>query len=124
MQTTILSLAIRGPKGSYQVSGPRIHYHIAISCYSHAAFLLLFGAWRVGAAAVFAHFMASNSHDYTIADWTSEIQQAQASHIDAFALNMAYAEDDDQSIANVFQVASSLGFRLFFSFDYAGNGPW
>lgn len=66
----------------------------------------------------------SNSHDYTIADWTSEIQLAKAAHIDAFALNIAYAEGDEQSIANVFQVASSLGFKLFFSFDYAGNGPW
>jgi len=86
--------------------------------------VLQFGAWRAEAAAVFAHFMVSNSHAYTTADWTSEIQLAQAAHIDAFALNIAYAEGDDQSIANAFQVASSLGFRLFFSFDYAGNGPW
>lgn len=31
---------------------------------------------------------------------------------------------NDNSIANAFAAAESLGFKLFFSFDYAGNGPW
>ncbi|KAF6827578.1 alpha-glucanase [Colletotrichum musicola] len=62
---------------------------------------------KTNAAAVFAHFMA------------------QEAHIDAFALNMAYDDPtNEDSVAAAFQHASSLGFQLFFSFDYAGNRPW
>ncbi|KAJ5605270.1 carbohydrate-binding module family 24 protein [Penicillium lagena] len=46
-------------------------------------------------------------------------------HIDAFALNMAYADPTNEpALAMAFPVAEALGFRLFFSFDYAGGGPW
>ncbi|OHE92970.1 glycosyl hydrolase family 71 [Colletotrichum orchidophilum] len=38
---------------------------------------------------------------------------------------MAYGDPtNENSVAAAFQHASSLGFQLFFSFDYAGNGPW
>ncbi|KAK1847219.1 alpha-glucanase [Colletotrichum chrysophilum] len=77
------------------------------------------------AQAVFAHFMITNSANYTADDWLDDIAKAKAAHIDAFALNMAYGDPtNEKSVANAFQHASSLGFQLFFSFDYAGNGPW
>jgi hypothetical protein len=31
---------------------------------------------------------------------------------------------NDASISAIFSVAESKGFKLFFSFDYAGRGPW
>ncbi|GIJ85114.1 hypothetical protein Asppvi_003970 [Aspergillus pseudoviridinutans] len=50
---------------------------------------------------------------------------AMEAHIDAFALNIAAGwAGNDVQIANAFTAANSLGFKLFFSFDYAGNGPW
>jgi hypothetical protein len=46
-------------------------------------------------------------------------------HLDAFALNMAYGDTlNDDQVPTAFSVAESLGFQLFFSFDYAGNGAW
>lgn len=53
------------------------------------------------------------------------MKSAQQAHIDAFALNMAYDDPTNEpSLVQAFQVANSLGFQLFFSFDYAGNGAW
>ncbi|KAK3374697.1 glycoside hydrolase [Podospora didyma] len=86
--------------------------------------VILLRASLAHTTAVFAHFMVSNTHSYTTADWNNDIQLAQAAHIDAFALNLTYNEGDDQSVAAVFNAASALGFKLFFSFDYAGNRPW
>ena len=38
---------------------------------------------------------------------------------------MAYADPaNDIVLPQVFATADSLSFKLFFSFDYAGNGPW
>lgn len=38
---------------------------------------------------------------------------------------MAHGEaTNEKSVADAFTVAESLGFKLFFSFDYAGNGAW
>ncbi len=38
---------------------------------------------------------------------------------------MAYNEGSDSvSIAKAFDAAEGKGFKLFFSFDYAGKGPW
>lgn len=46
-------------------------------------------------------------------------------HIDAFALNIANDESTtDTSLGNAFLAAENVGFSLFFSFDYAGNGAW
>lgn len=45
--------------------------------------------------------------------------------IDAFALNIAADKEyNAQQIDNAFAAAASRGFQVFFSFDYAGNGPW
>lgn len=69
----------------------------------------------------------ANAQNYTQNDWKNEIQVAVDAHIDAFALNMAYNPDETyyyQILLDAFGAASTLGFKLFFSFDYAGNGPW
>ncbi|KGO69674.1 Glycoside hydrolase, family 71 [Penicillium italicum] len=80
---------------------------------------------QANAKAVFAHFMVTNSENYTASDWQSDFKLAQNAHIDAFALNMAWEDKtNDASVAMAFTAAEAEGFRLFFSFDYAGNGPW
>jgi hypothetical protein len=67
----------------------------------------------------------TNSANFTVSDWESDIQLAQEAGIDAFALNMAYADPANSGgLSDAFTAAESLGFQLFFSFDYAGNGPW
>ncbi|GKZ35913.1 hypothetical protein AbraIFM66950_006748 [Aspergillus brasiliensis] len=77
------------------------------------------------ARAVFAHFMVTNSENYTVTDWEHDMKMAQNAHIDAFALNMAYLDKtNDASVAMAFTAANSVGFKLLFSFDYAGNGAW
>jgi hypothetical protein len=44
---------------------------------------------------------------------------------DAFALNVAAGDaNNGAQLDNAFAAADSAGFHLFFSFDYAGNGPW
>lgn len=50
---------------------------------------------------------------------------AKEAHIDAFALNMAQGWPQNiQALNMAFQAATNTGFKLFFSFDYAGNGSW
>lgn len=56
-----------------------------------------------------------------------QMTDAVSAGIDAFALNIAYDDDvNDIALPLAFQAAEdlSLGFKLFFSFDYAGNGAW
>ncbi|KAK4184083.1 Mutanase [Podospora australis] len=82
-------------------------------------------AVQAHAKAVFAHFMVGNTGEYTSADWLDDIKLAQEAHIDAFAMNMAYgAPMNGPSLEMAFAAASSRGFQLMFSFDYAGNGSW
>jgi hypothetical protein len=38
--------------------------------------------------------------------------------------NIARAEQANVEIAQAFEAATTRGFKLFFSFDYAGNGAW
>jgi hypothetical protein len=67
----------------------------------------------------------ANAAQYEESDFENDIALAKDSHIDAFALNMAYGvASNEQSVANAFNAAETLGFKLFFSFDYAGNGSW
>ncbi|KAM0150313.1 hypothetical protein ACHAPG_008917 [Botrytis cinerea] len=86
---------------------------------------LLSSLTLVRSKAVFAHFMVGNTASYSTDDWEDDINQAQIAHIDAFALNIA---NNDSTIAAqlpiLFSIAGSKGFKLFFSFDYAGNGAW
>ncbi|RAH70323.1 mutanase [Aspergillus aculeatinus CBS 121060] len=104
--------------------------HLFSSCLAmRLAFPLALALWlttsHVHAAAIFAHFMVGNVPTWTVDDWRHDIQLAQAAHIDAFALNIAngwFANEDTLAVA--FEAAATDGFKLFFSFDYAGNGSW
>ncbi|KAK4097654.1 glycoside hydrolase family 18 protein [Parathielavia hyrcaniae] len=84
------------------------------------------GACGAQAKAVFAHFMVGNTASFDVARWTDNINLAKQAHIDAFALNIAYGwEDNEKQLSNAFAAAAPAGFKLFFSFDYAGGtGPW
>ncbi|CCF31745.1 mutanase [Colletotrichum higginsianum] len=69
--------------------------------------------------------MVGNTENYSASDWIDDITLAQEAHIDAFALNMAKGEPmNEKAISSVFSHAETLGFTLFFSFDYAGRGPY
>ncbi|PQE29895.1 mutanase protein [Rutstroemia sp. NJR-2017a WRK4] len=77
------------------------------------------------AKAVFARFMVGNTPNFTKADWETNIALAKSAHIDAFALNMVYGDStNDAQVPLAFAAAEAGGFSLFFSIDYAGNGPW
>lgn len=68
----------------------------------------------------------TNAANYTLDTWKDDINRAQAASIDVFALNMAYGDPtNDIALPMAFEAANKVeGFSLFFSFDYAGNGPW
>ncbi|KAK7415048.1 hypothetical protein QQX98_006186 [Neonectria punicea] len=68
--------------------------------------------------------MVGNTLDYGTADRTADMNAAKAAGIDAFALNIAYSEEANALVNLAFSIATSVGFKLFFSFDYAGNGFW
>ncbi|TID00248.1 Mutanase [Colletotrichum higginsianum] len=69
--------------------------------------------------------MVGNTEHYSGSDWIDDIKLAQEAHIDAFALNMARGEPmNAKAIADAFSNAEAQGFKLFFSFDYAGRGPF
>ncbi|KAK3937884.1 Mutanase Pc12g07500-like protein 1 [Diplogelasinospora grovesii] len=80
---------------------------------------------HAAATAVFAHFMVGNTQSFGVSDWEDNMKLAVEAHIDAFALNMAYGWPwNYQAIGLAFTAAQSTGLKLFFSFDYAGNGSW
>ncbi|KAF5501368.1 Mutanase [Colletotrichum siamense] len=92
---------------------------------SSAAALLLSLSRHVQAKAVFAHFMVDNTENYSTSWWKSDMVEAATAGIDAFALNIAAGSNiTDAQLPNAFDAAASAGFKLFFSFDYAGNGAW
>jgi hypothetical protein len=63
-----------------------------------------------------------NVGSWTVKNWQKDIRLAQDSHIDAFALNFANSDGGyANQMANAFSAANSLGFKLFFSFDYAAG---
>lgn len=87
--------------------------------------ILLVMACQTTAKAVFAHFMVDNTGYFTVETWMIEMQKAQESKIDAFALNINHnAHELSAHLSLAFQAANAVGFKLFFSFDYAGLGPW
>ncbi|KAF2437531.1 carbohydrate-binding module family 24 protein, partial [Karstenula rhodostoma CBS 690.94] len=89
------------------------------------AWALAFAPVVVQAKSVFAHFMVGNTKSFVLNDWVQEIAYAKAARIDAFALNIAYDDYVTQlQLPLAFSAAEAVGFKLFFSFDYAGNGPW
>ncbi|KAL2818044.1 glycosyl hydrolase family 71-domain-containing protein [Aspergillus granulosus] len=75
--------------------------------------------------AVFAHFMVANTQNYTLDTWKYDIGLAQASSIDAFALNAGYGmRHTPRALRDAFDAAEELNFKLLFSFDYTGDGHW
>ncbi|KAF2139594.1 glycoside hydrolase family 71 protein [Aplosporella prunicola CBS 121167] len=82
-------------------------------------------AGSAAAKAVFAHVIVGVAQSYTVAQWESDIALAQAADIDAFVLNITppwSGSATETQVANAFKAAESTGFKLFFSFDYKGNG--
>jgi hypothetical protein len=66
-----------------------------------------------------------NVPTWDVATWQADIRVAQAARIDAFALNIAFGDPNNlATLSRAFQAANILGFKLFFSFDYAGGTPW
>ncbi|KAK4148379.1 glycosyl hydrolase family 71-domain-containing protein, partial [Chaetomidium leptoderma] len=87
---------------------------------------ILLGCARAAQAkAVFAHFMVENAKLWSVDQWKVDIKLAQAAHIDGFALNIR-ADDKTlgTSLSRGFEAADDLGFKMIFSYDYAGGGPW
>ncbi|KAK1573339.1 family 71 glycosyl hydrolase [Colletotrichum navitas] len=74
--------------------------------------------------AVFAHFMLSNTCDYTVDEFKVDIVLAQEAHIDAFVLNFGIHEEAIAKLPDVFAAAEQTGFKLLISFDYEGAGAW
>ncbi|OGM43096.1 hypothetical protein ABOM_008232 [Aspergillus bombycis] len=72
----------------------------------------------------FAHFMVENARNWSLSNWEDDMKLAKEAHIDAFALNFAASFSDLASMSLAFKAAESTGFKLFFSFDYAGAGPF
>ena len=103
----------------------KVHHSTSSTMWILTVALALLGPAAVSAKSVFAHFMVGNTEKFVEADWRTQIALAQAAKIDAFALNMANKENTTiTQIPNAFAAAEALGFQLFFSFDYAGNGAW
>lgn len=86
----------------------------------------LLGGSLAEAKSVFAHFMVGNVADFSQDDWTKNIDLAQKSGIDGFALNVAVSTTSYlPTIQKAFAVAEKMKFKLFFSFDYlGGSGAW
>ncbi|KIP05382.1 glycoside hydrolase family 71 protein [Phlebiopsis gigantea 11061_1 CR5-6] len=68
---------------------------------------------------VVAHHMVGNTYPYTVNDWLSDINQAHAAGIDAFALNIGSDSWQPTQVGNAYTAAqqSGTGFKLFISFD-------
>ncbi|KAJ6613323.1 glycoside hydrolase [Mycena sp. CBHHK59/15] len=68
---------------------------------------------------VVAHHMVGNTFPYTLQDWTDDINLAQASGLDGFALNVGPDDFQTTQTANAYQAALQSGsnFKLFFSLD-------
>ncbi|KAK1596682.1 family 71 glycosyl hydrolase [Colletotrichum navitas] len=83
---------------------------------------LLAALTRVQAAAVIAHFMLINTMNYTLGDFEDDFRLAKEAHIDAFALNMGLTDPHTaDALEDAFTAAKTVGFQLFFSFDYNGG---
>ncbi|KAG9238610.1 putative glucan endo-1,3-alpha-glucosidase agn1 [Amylocarpus encephaloides] len=69
-----------------------------------------------------------NTAAHTLEAWTKDLELAQAAGIDAFVLNMGFADPNiSPQVVNAFNAAEALGssFKLLFAFDYRGGGqPW
>ncbi|KAL1705914.1 glycoside hydrolase family 71 protein [Schizophyllum commune] len=80
-------------------------------------------ARTVSAQTVLAHFMAQESYSYSQDDWAKDISSAQSIGIDGFVLNVALSDYEVDRIVDAFAAAEAAGFKLVYSFDFAG-GHW
>lgn len=79
----------------------------------------------VQAKHVFAHFMTTNTAEFTAQDWTNNFNLAKEAKIDGFAMNLVWKDGTNAAqLPMAFDIARNVGFKLFFSFDYAANGIW
>ncbi|KAF0324854.1 glycosyl hydrolase family 71 [Colletotrichum asianum] len=74
--------------------------------------------------AVFAHFMLSNTCEYTVDEYKVDIGLAQEAHIDGFVVNFGIHEEAIVKLPEFFFAAEQTGFKLLLSFDYEGAGAW
>ncbi|TMW67384.1 hypothetical protein Poli38472_012500 [Pythium oligandrum] len=93
------------------------------------AFLTLTLASAASAVAaqkmVFAHHVAGVAADLTPDNWVSDMKLAKEFYIDGFALNIGNNDpNNDKIINNAFDAADKVGFKIFFSFDYATHGAF
>lgn len=73
------------------------------------------------------HSQLENAKDWTVGEWEDEIKIAQSAHIDGFALNFANDDDLERLLLEILKAmvaAKRRAFKMIFSFDYAGNGPF
>ncbi|KAK3366374.1 glycoside hydrolase family 71 protein [Podospora didyma] len=76
----------------------------------------------LAAKEVFAHVILGNTNALTVNDWEADMKTAKAASIDAFVLNVAQGDqNNDVSLSNAFTAAKNAQFKLFFSFDYAAS---
>ncbi|KAF3906794.1 hypothetical protein AA313_de0208003 [Arthrobotrys entomopaga] len=77
---------------------------------------------------VYAHFMVGIVENYTVDDWKWDMQIAQDTGIDGFALNCASIDSyTPTQLANAYEAAKQVGFKVFISFDFSywnnGDAP-
>lgn len=77
---------------------------------------------QVTSRLVFAHYMFGLTSGQTLAEWQTDIAQAQSAGIDGFALNAGSADAwNPTQLPLAFEAADAAGFRLFISFDMAAS---
>ncbi|KAG0145287.1 hypothetical protein CROQUDRAFT_45976 [Cronartium quercuum f. sp. fusiforme G11] len=71
---------------------------------------------------VFAHIVQGNFQVYQADDWKADMELAKASGIDAFAINIGRDTTNAKQLPLAYDVADSIGFSLFLSFDMVYYG--
>ncbi|KZP22436.1 glycoside hydrolase family 71 protein [Athelia psychrophila] len=71
-----------------------------------------------GTKYVFAHFIVGFVASYLQADWTADMQLAQAIGIDGFALDIGKDPYNAAQLGYAYAAAEALGFKVFLSFDF------
>ncbi|KAJ3125120.1 hypothetical protein HK100_010985 [Physocladia obscura] len=90
-----------------------------------SAFLAANAAPAAGPRSVFAHFMVDNAASYSQSNWASDMLLAQQAGIDGFALNIPSSSPNTAvQLPLAYAAAQSVGFSLFLSFDFDGEGPF
>lgn len=98
---------------------------LAYEVFAH--FKVSYMAFCPGLRFSLADYQTSNAVNYDRQAWEDDMDLAKKANIDAFALNIEYGGRTDK-LADAFDVAEKLNFKLFLSFDYANSqlayGSW